>query len=398
MLFFFQTLIAWRRFIIVGALASAIVLGAVSFVVPSWYTSRTSIFPPEPTMAMPMYAEVMQQMSAPLLGPIATGAAPETIYIEMVKSRSVGEKVIDEFDLKNLYGCDHIEQCLEELHSHMGFTLLENGILIITFEDRDPVRSAAIANRMIELIDETTRGLKVTRAGRTRAFVETQVTEREQLLAEAETDLKDFQEKFDTVDLDEQLRAAMDIVTSLSARAIALETEMRIMSHYTSKSSEEYLRKQNEYNEVVKQLGKLKSTGEDAAAADRDMVRSYIPALADVPDVALQYIRLKRAVEVQTTVYTMLVSEYEKARIEEARDTPVVQVLDTAAPPTLRSRPKRKLFVLVGFLAGMAWSSCVAMFSTAWRENRGKSADVRRLLQPVTEDLIRVRRRRAKTP
>lgn len=347
-------------------------------------------------MALPMYAEVMQQLSAPLLGPIATGAAPETIYIEMVKSRSVGEKVINEFDLKNLYRCDHIEECLDELHSHMGFTLLENGILIVTFEDRDPERSAAIANRMIELIDETTRGLKVTRAGRTRAFVETQVTEREKLLAEAETDLKEFQEKFDTVDLDEQLRSAMDIVTSLSARAIALETEMRIMAHYTSKSSEEYVRKQNEYNEVVRQIGKLKSNGE--GAADLDMVRSYIPALADVPDVALKYIRLKRAVEVQTTVYTMLVSEYEKARIEEARDTPVVQVLDPAAPPSIRSRPKRKLFVLVGFLAGMAWSSCVAMFSTAWRENRGKSADVRRLLEPVTEDLSRVRRRRVKTP
>ncbi len=395
MLFFFQTLIAWRRFILIGALASAFVLGAASFILPSWYTARTSIFPPEPTMALPMYAEVMQQLSAPLLGPIATGAAPETIYIEMVKSRSVGEKVIEEFDLKNLYGCDHIEECLDELHSHTGFTLLENGILIVTFEDRDPARSAAIANRMIELIDETTRGLKVTRAGRTRVFVETQVAERERMLAEAETDLKDFQEKFDTVDLDEQLRSAMDIVTSLSARAIALETEMRIMSHYTSKSSEEYIRKQNEYNEVVKQLGKLKSNGD---AADSDMVRSYIPALADVPDVALKYIRLKRAVEVQNTVYTMLVGEYEKARIEEARDTPVVQVLDTASPPSLRSRPKRKLFVLVGFLAGMAWSSCVALFSTAWRENRGNSSELRRLLGPVSDDLNRVRRRRVKTP
>ncbi len=395
MLFFFQTLIAWRRFILVGALASAIVLGAVSYILPAWYTARTSIFPPEPTMAMPAYAELMQQLSAPLLGPIATGAAPETIYIEMVKSRSVGEKVLDEFDLKNLYGCDRIEECLEELHSHLGFTLLENGMLIVTFEDRDPERAAAIANRMIELIDETTRGLKITRAGRTRVFVEGQVGEREKLLAQAETDLKDFQEEFDTVDLDEQLRSAMDIVTSLSARAIALETEMRIMAHYTSKSSEEYQRKQNEYNEVVQQLGKLKSNGDQD---DVDMVRSYIPALADVPDVALKYIRLKRAVEVQTTVYTMLVSEYEKARIEEARDTPVVQVLDAAAPPSLRSRPKRKLFVLVGFLVGMAWSVGVAVFSAAWRDNARKSSTIHELLQPVSADFQRLRRRRVKTP
>jgi uncharacterized protein involved in exopolysaccharide biosynthesis len=394
MLFFLQALIVRRGFILGGALASAIVLGAVSFILPSWYMARTSIFPPEPTMAMPAYAEVMQQLSAPLLGPIATGAAPETIYIEMVKSRSVGEKVIDEFDLRNIYGCERIESCLDELHSHLGFTLLENGMLIVTFEDRDPVRAAAIANRMIALIDETTRGLKITRAGRTREFVESQVAEREKLLAQAETDLKDFQEKFDTVDLDEQLRSAMDIVTSLSARAIALETEMRIMAHYTSTTSEEYVRKKNEYNEVVDQLGKLKSND---GQADSDMVRSYLPALADVPEVALMYIRLKRAVEVQTTVYTMLVSEYEKARIEEARDTPVVQVLDTAAPPSLRSRPKRKFFVLVGFLAGMAWTAGIAVFSTAWRGNVGKSTAVRELLEPVRADFRRLRRR-VKTP
>jgi uncharacterized protein involved in exopolysaccharide biosynthesis len=394
MLFFFQTLIRWRRFILASAFASAALLGAVSFILPKWYMTRTSIFPPEPTVAMPMYAELVQQLSAPLLGPIATGAAPETIYIEMIKSRSVGAKVIAEFDLMTIYGCQRIEECLEELHSHLGFTLLENGMLIVTFEDRDPQRAAAIANRLIALLDETTRGLKVSRAGRTRGFIERQLVEREGLLAQAETDLKEFQEEFNTVDLDEQLRSAMDIVTSLSARAIALETEMRIMSHYTSKTSEEYIRKQNEFNEVVTQLGKLKSNGD---AADRDMVRSYIPALSDVPDVALKYIRLKRAVEVQTTVYTMLVSEFEKARIEEARDTPVVQVLDTAAPPSLRSRPKRKLFVLVGFLVGLAWSSFVALFSTAWRDSLGQSSAVRQLLEPLAGDLKRVRRR-AKTP
>lgn len=391
MLFFFQTLIAWRRFIFASALVSAAIMAAVSMVLPKWYTARTSIFPPEPTVAMPMYAELVQQLSAPLLGPVASGVAPETIYIEMLKSRTICEKVIAEFDLMNIYGSNRIEDCLDEMHSHQGFTLLENGLLIVTFEDRDPVRAAAIANRMAELVDETTRGLKVSRAARTREFVERQVTERQNLLAQAETDLKEFQEKYGAVDLDEQLRSAMDIVTSLSARAIALETEMSIMAHYTSKTSEEYRRKQTEYNEVVGQLTKLKASDNES---DSDL---FLPALSDIPDVALQYIRLKRAVEVQTTVYTMLVSEYEKARIEEARDTPTVQVLDPATPPNVRSRPKRTLLVLVGLLIGITWGSMVALFSTAWREDRGNSAMLRQLLTPVAADLARFRRRR-KTP
>lgn len=391
MLFFLQTLIAWRKFILVAAVVSGVLMLGLSFILPSWYTAKTSIFPPEPTVAMPMYTELVQQLSAPLLGPVASGAAPETIYIEMLKSRTVGEKVIAEFNLAEVYGTTLIEDQLVILHSHLGFTLLENGLLFVTFEDRDPQRAAAIANRMVALVDETTRALKVSRAGRTREFVEGQLVDRQQMLAEAETDLKEFQQKFDAVDLDEQLRSAMDIITSLSARAIALETEMRIMAHYTSKESEEYRRKQTEYNEVVSQLGKLKSNGGNS---DRDLVRSFIPALGDVPDVALQYIRLKRAVEVQTTVYTMLVSEYEKARIEEARDTPVVQVLDPATAPNVRSRPKRKLLALAGVLAGTTASSLVALFVTAWRENRGNAVVLRRLLAPVAGDLSRVRRRK----
>jgi tyrosine-protein kinase Etk/Wzc len=392
MLFFFQTLIRWRKFILASALASGAILGAVSFVMPKWYTATTSIFPPEPTVAMPMYSELVQQLSAPLLGPVASGAVPETIYIEMLKSRVIGEKVVAEFGLMDLYGATRIEDCLAALHSHMGFTLLENGLLIVTFEDREPARAANVANRMVELVDETTRGLKISRAGRTREFVERQLNERQLLLAQAETDLRAFQEQHNTIDLDEQLRSAMDIVTSLSARAIALETEMRIMANYTSKTSEEYMRKQAEYNAVVGQIGKLKANGKDD---DRDMVRSFIPALADVPDVALQYIRLKRAVEVQTTVYTMLVSEYEKARIEEARDTPVVQVLDPAVPPNLRSRPKRKLLLLVGVLLGLGWSSLVALFATAWREDRGHASVVRELVRPLAGDFGRLRRRKS---
>jgi len=391
MLFFFQTLIGWRRFILASALVSGVIMGAISLVMPTWYMARTSVFPPEPTVAMPMYTQLVQQLSAPLLGPVASGVAPETIYIEMLKSRTVCEKIVAEFDMMNVYGSHRIEDCLDELQSHQGFTLLENGLLIVTFEDKDPVRAAAVANRLTQLVDETTRGLKISRAGRTREFVERQVAERQNLLAQAETELKEFQQKFDAVDLDEQLRSAMDIVTSLSARAIALETEMRIMAHYTSKTSEEYVRKQTEYNEVVRQLGRLKASPTDD---DSDLVRSFIPALSDIPDVALQYIRLKRAVEVQTTVYTMLVSEYEKARIEEARDTPTVQVLDEATPPNIRSRPKRKLLVLVGLLIGLAWGSMTALFTTAWREDRGNSATLRRLLAPVAGDFGRLRRRR----
>jgi uncharacterized protein involved in exopolysaccharide biosynthesis len=336
----------------------------------------------------------MQQLSSPLLGAVGTGAGAGTIYIEMLKSRTVCEKVIEEFDLMKRYKATRIEEAIDGLHSHLGFTLLDNGLLIMTLEDRDPQRAADMANRMVELLDETTRRIKETRAGRTKDFVQRQLTEREHMLAAAEDSLKRFQQVHNAVDLDEQLSSAMDIVTSLSSRAIALETELQIMEHYTSRSSEEYQRKKTEYEEVVGQLRKLKANNK----ADNDLVRSFIPTLQDVPELALQYIRLRRDVEVQNTVYTMLTNEYEKARIEEARDTPVVQVLDHAAKPNLRSRPKRKILTIVGGLLGLGWASAVALFRTAWRDNLSHANTVRELTDPVAHDLSRFRRRGHRQP
>lgn len=389
MLFFFRTLIQWRKFILLSGLAGAVVLAILSFILPSWYTATTTIFPPEtPTTMMP-FAGVVQQFAAPMFGPL--GVAPGTIYIEMLKSRTVCEKIIQEFDLMKRYKAARIEEAIDALHSHLGFTLLDNGLLIMTVEDRDPQRAADMANRMVELLDETTRTIKETRAGRTREFVERQVKERERMLAHAEDSLKVFQQVHNAVNLDEQLKSAMDIVTSLTSRAMALEVEMGYMKNWVSANSEEYQRKQAEYNEVMSQLRKLKANNN---ASDKDLLRSFIPTLRDVPDVALQYLRLRREVEIQNTVYTMLTNEYEKARIEEARDTPVVQVLDAAEKPNLRSRPKRKILTIVGGLAGLGWGAMTALIRTAWRERADHTSAVRELAEPLAADIARLRRRR----
>lgn len=393
MLFFFRTLIQWRKFILLSGLACAVLLGAISFILPSWYKANTTIFPPEQTSMMP-YAALMQQLSAPLLGTIAGagGVAPGTIYIEMMKSRTVCEQIINEFGLMKRYKARNIEEAIETLHSHLGFTLQDNGLLFMTVEDRDPQRAADMANRMVALLDQTTRKLKETSAARTAEFVHRQLQEREVMLAQAEDSLKHFQQAHNTVDMEEQLKSAMDIVTTLSSRAIALETEMQIMTHYTSANSEEYQRKQTEYNEVVAQLRKLKA--DTKGNNNHDTVRSFIPTLQDVPDQALQYLRLRREVEIQNTVFTMLNSEYEKARIEEARDTPVVQVLDAAEKPSMRYRPVRKVFVIVGGLLGLGWSTVVALFRTVWSHNLSQAAVVRELATPVARDFSRLRRRR----
>lgn len=391
MLFLFRTLVSWRRFILVTGLVAAVLMAGISLILPKWYTASTTIFPPETTPGMSMYSQLLESVSAPLLGQLGSGTAPETIYIDMLKSRTITEQIIDEFNLQEVYGAYPIEVAIKEFHSHCGYTLLVNGLIVMTYEDRDPDRAAAIANRMIDLLDELNADLKMSKASRTRVFISEQLTMRKKELAAAESAYRDFQQSNKALELDEQLRSAMDIIATLTAKAISLETQLSILGEYTSKSSEEYVRKKTEYERVVDQLRRLKQSGD----RDEDIVRSYLPALDDVPRLALEMLRLKRDVEIHSTVYTMLVKEYEKARIEEARDTRTVQVLDHASVPTLRSRPKRKFLVIFGAAIGLGWAAVMALFVTLWREGGEDTRAWRDVFAPLGADFRRILRRRS---
>jgi capsular polysaccharide biosynthesis protein len=100
MLFIVKTLIRRWKFILTAGIVTAAVMAAVSFVLPKWYTATASMFPPEPKTLVPSYADIMQSLQLPILGPSASGARPNTIYVEILLSRTIGEKLVDDFNLK----------------------------------------------------------------------------------------------------------------------------------------------------------------------------------------------------------------------------------------------------------------------------------------------------------
>ena len=387
MLFIVRTIVQWRRFILAAGLITAAVAAVVSFLLPTWYTANTSVFPPETGGPMSGYAQLLQQtLQIPIVTPSAGGARPGTIYIDILLSRRVGEKLVEEFDLKNVYKTEFVTDAIEALHSHTFFSLLENGLLKVSFEDRSPERAAAIANRYVNLLDEFNRNLNVTRASRTREFVAGQLEIHEGKLREAEEDLRKFQEEHQALELDQQTTSAIDIVASLTAQAVAMEIDLDILQQYASQSSEEYIRKKKQYDEVLGQLQKFKA---DSTRSDTDFVRSYFPSFDRLPELGLELARRLRRLKIEEAVYRLLVEEYQKARIEEARDTPTVQVLDTANPPELRSRPKRKMIVIFGGIVGLGWSTLFSVFLSGWREDRYKARALSGLFGPIGSDLKR---------
>lgn len=382
--------VKWRKFIIASALVAAIGMAIISLLLPKWYTARTSLFPPETGGGMSMYTDIIQSFQVPLLGPLSGGAAPGTIYIDILKSRNIGSQILEEFGLKEVYGQDVTTEALRTLHSHCSFTILENGLLNIHYEDKDPERAAAVANRFVSLLDEFNRELNITRASRTREFIEEQLEARNKSLEAAEEELRKFQEENETLEITAQINSTLEVMADLTAQAIALEVEMDIISKYTSKSSDEYLQKKRRYDELQSQLKKFKVS---SARNEDDFIRSFFPTLDKVPQVTLDFLRLTRRVKIEETVHELLIKEYEKARIDEARDTPTIQVLDEATVPEIRSRPRRKILVIIGGIVGFGWSALIAVVITIWREQGEQRRALQMILEPVVKDFSRIFRR-----
>ena len=72
--------------------------------------------------------------------------------------------------------------------------------------------------------------------------------------------------------------------------------------------------------------------------------------------------KLNREVEVFNTLFIYLTQQYEDAKIQEAKNTPTIQLLDSAKIPINKSAPKRFLMVTVMVLISFISSSIYFIF------------------------------------
>src|SRR5439155_11519700 len=91
--------------------------------------------------------------------------------------------------------------------------------------------------------------------------------------------------------------------------------------------------------------------------------RDFIVPFSKVPEVGLELARLTRDVKIQETLVTLLTQQVEQARLVEAKDVPVVQVLDRAVPAERPVRPRIAVNVAVagagGLLVGVFLALCL---------------------------------------
>ncbi|OQS30692.1 hypothetical protein B0T41_01785 [Chromobacterium violaceum] len=277
-------------------------------------------------------------------GSISGLKSPNDLYIGMLQSRTVADRLIARFQLKERYGQDTLDATRKTLQSRTAISNGKDGLISISVDDYDPVFAAQLANGYVDELKRLNQTLAVTDAAKRRLFFEQQLKQTKEQLTNAETALKQTQEKTGLVQPEGQLPAIVNSVTQLRANIAAKEVQLEAMRSYATPQNPFYIRTEQELGGLREQLAKLETGKENGG----DLM---VPT-GKVAQSGLEYLRRLREVKYQETIFELLAKQYELAKIDESKDSSLIQVLDAATPPELKSKPNRAMIMLTALLAG----------------------------------------------
>jgi len=294
---------------------------------------------------------------------------PTDVFVAILKSRVMADEVIGKFNLMAVYGERTMHDTRAELAERVRITLSKEKVIKVTVEDPDPERAAEMASYFVANLDRLNRTLNVSKASHNREFIGRRLTETHAGLIKAEEDLRDFQKKNKAVAVEAQSKAMIEAAAMIQGQITGQEVQLQVMSTYLSPDNPDLSRVRSSIEELKKQLGLLEfgKGGKGQLPGDR-----LHPAMITVPELALQYGRLFRELKVQETLYAMLTSQYEQAKITEARDTPTVQVLDSPVPADKNIKPRIFFNTLAAGLVGLCAAIVVAYGLEARAGLRGR--------------------------
>ncbi|HQI81879.1 MAG TPA: GNVR domain-containing protein, partial [Deltaproteobacteria bacterium] len=327
---------------------------------PPVFLAETRILSPQTSSSMA--AQIMNQLgpASILLGAAPGIKSPNELFVELVRSRPVLDKVMDRFDLMKLYGVESREDARRTLKENIRTgNHIKSGIITVGVQDKDPKRAADMANALIEELRNLNKGLSITEASQRRLFFEEQLKDAKDALSKSEEAMKGFQEKSGAVQIDAQAEAVIGGISQLRAQIAAKEVQLRVMRTYSTAQNPDIVRAGEELSALRQQLSKLE------AASDEGGV--MVPT-GNLPAASTEYARRMRDLKFNETLYGLLFSQYQAAKLDEARDAVVIQVVERAVPPEKRSKPRRTLMVLLAGLAGL-FAGIVASFFMEYREH-----------------------------
>lgn len=389
---FISVIIKYRWFLIWFVFISSTGAGLYALLSPKWYEATASVFIADKTDMLSAISGLSSLAkgvgAAKGLAALTGGSDEADKFKAILKSGVVTMDVINKFKLREEYGYedDYMYKTLKEWESNLIVELQEEGNLTITVFDKDPQKAADIANYLVEKLNEINTKLTVTNAKANREFVEKRYLQNLDDIKNLEAQMKSFQEKYGVIAVPEQIEATVKSMSTIYVELYRKEVEFNVMKQTYGKDHPLVNTAKIEMEELQKKIEKL-NTGRDESQKD---VKLLIP-FKQAPAIGNEYLKIYRNLEIQYKILEFIQPLYEQAKVEEARNTPSVLVLDYAGPAEKKSKPKISLYVLIGFASSLTLALIiVAILETLSRLKMVNPQKFSQIENAIRKDLARI--------
>jgi uncharacterized protein involved in exopolysaccharide biosynthesis len=368
-----------------GLLASAF----IAFLIPNSYTSTTQLMPPdeESTSGMAMVAGLagkagtgLGSVASDLLGLKSSG----DLFIGILRSQTSQEHIVNQFDLEKVYGIKLMTDAQKKLDENTVISEdRKSGIISISVTDHSPQRAAGIANGYVDELNSLVSQLSTSSAHRERVFLEGRLKVVKRNLDDASTQLAEFASKNNTLDIQTEGKAMLDAAAAVAGQLIAAQSQLEgLRQIYTDNNARVRalnarvveLRKQLEKlggtqgNGVKERTAEPVETGDPPSLGQVKSASMPFPTIQSLPLLGAKYADFYRRAKVQETVFELLTEQYELAKVEEAKETPSVKVLDPGQVPEKKSFPPRLLIMFLGTILAFSVSTVVLLGEKHWKD------------------------------
>lgn len=363
-----------RRFLFRCGVAGLVAAILVAFLIPKRYESIAQLMPPDSQSpnglammtALSGSAGGLGLLAGDLLGVKSTGA----LFVGVLRSRTVQDRIVDKFDLRKVYGDSLQIRAREDLSQRTAVMEdRKSGIITIAVTDHDPKRAAAIAGAYVEELNTLIAQVSTSSARRERIFLEDRLATVKLELESAEKDFSQFASSKGAIDIPAQGKAMVEAAAVLEGQLIAARSELEGLKQIYSDNNVRVRSTQARINELQQQLQRLGGTpgGASDNAAQSATDGSY-PTMRQLPILGVPFADKLRRMRVEETVFETLTKQYELAKVQEAKEVPSVKILDAPVVPERKSGPPRLFIMATGTTLALIFAILWVWGSVRWQE------------------------------
>lgn len=324
----------------------------ISFLLPTKYTSSASFIPPGLT-SNSSSAMLAGQLAGMGMGDLlGAGKGAGELYASILESRSIASEIVARFNLKQLYKVNKESAAEQKLEAAISVKVdPKSGIVNLDVTDQSPSRARDLADALLDALREKNGSLALSQASQRRLFFEQQLAKEKDALENAEVELKKTEEQSGLIAPVGQTETELRSIADTQAEIAARQVQLAALRQSATDQNPDVIRLQSEISDLEGQLARMQN-------GSRNSQNGSIPT-SKVPELQLDYVRREREVKYHEALFEILSKQYEAARLDEAREAPVLQVLDPASFPDTRSSPKRTVIAIcgmfIGLIAGCVW-------------------------------------------